>query len=476
MDREIEKIWKNTLDQIREEVPPPVVESVLCYARLTLEGDCACLSFPHDYMINLLTHQVKCIVSETISEEIGRKVELRLAVDESLAVEKQEAEEKDFLDDNFLKASYRIVEEVRPKADSGRVDPLQCKLFDPLADPINPKYNFDSFVRGHHNDLSYAAALAVSQDPGKAYNPLFIYAGSGLGKTHLMHAIGHRTRRLKQGLRICYVTAENFTYELIDGIQHPDRMPAFRDKYRGVDLLLIDDIQFLIRKTQTQEAFFHTFNALYEKGKQIVITCDRPPRDLQTMEERLISRFSWGLTTDIQQPDFETRLAIMRKKCEENKYRLSDQILQFIADAVTTNVRDLEGCLTKVSAYSQFSLKPLELEDAKRLLGDLIKRPAGRGPQMDEIIKSVCNFYSIGEKDLVGTSRKACFVMPRQTAIWLIRELTQVSLMDIGDRIGGRDHSTILHSIQRCQYRQAEDPEYAAAVNRLKIKLTGIKD
>jgi chromosomal replication initiator protein len=291
-----------------------------------------------------------------------------------------------------------------------------------------------------------------------------------------MHAIGHRTREMKGGLRICYVTAEDFTYELIDGIQHPDRMPAFRDKYRGVDLLLIDDIQFLIRKTQTQEAFFHTFNALYEKGKQIVITCDRPPRDLQTMEERLISRFSWGLTTDIQPPDFETRLAIMRKKCEENRYRLSDQILQFIAEAVTTNVRDLEGCLTKVSAYSQFSDKPLELEDAKRLLGDLIKRPAGSGPQMDEIIKAVCKYYSISERDIVGTSRKACFVMPRQTAIWLIRELTQVSLMDIGDKVGGRDHSTILHSIQRCQYRQAEDPEYSAAVNRLKIKLTGIKD
>ncbi len=476
MGRETNKIWQNTLNQIREEVPPPVVESVLRYANLTLEGDSAILSFPADYMLNLLTHQVRCIVAETISEELGRKIDLELAVDESLAMESNEADDKDFLDENFVKASFRIVDEVRPRAETTRVDPLQGKLFDPQADPLNPKYTFGSFVRGHHNDLSYAAALAISQDPGKAYNPLFIYAASGLGKTHLMHAIGHRTREAKGTLRICYVTAENFTYELIDGIQHPERMPAFRDKYRGVDLLLIDDIQFLIRKTQTQEAFFHTFNALYEKGRQIVITCDRPPRDLQTMEERLISRFSWGLTTDIQPPDFETRLAIVRKKCEENKYRLSDQILQFIAEAVTTNVRDLEGCLTKVSAYSQFSTHSLELDDAKRLLGDLIKRPAGQGPQMDEIIKTVCAYFSVSEQNLVGTSRKACFVMPRQTAIWLIRELTQVSLMDIGDRIGGRDHSTILHSIQRCQYRQAEDSEYAVVVNKLKIKLTGIKD
>jgi chromosomal replication initiator protein len=324
--------------------------------------------------------------------------------------------------------------------------------------------------------LSYAAALAISQDPGRAYNPLFIYAGSGLGKTHLMHAIGHRARELHEGLRICYVTAEDFTYELVDSIQHPERMPAFRDKYRGVDLLLIDDIHFLIRKTQTQEAFFHTFNSLYEKGRQIVITSDRPPRDHQTMEDRLTSRFTWGLTTDIQPPDFETRLAIVRKKCEENRYRLSDEILQFVAEAVTTNVRDLEGCLTKVSAYSQFSIKTLNLEDAKRVLGDLIKRPFGQGPQMNEIIKAVCNYFSVSEGELVGTSRKACYVLPRQTAIWLIRELTQRSLMDIGDRIGGRDHSTILHSIQRCQYRQKEDPEYAAAVKRLKIKLSGIED
>jgi len=476
MDREFDKIWKNTLDQIREEVAPPVVESLLCHAKLTIAGDEACLTFPEDYMLNLLTQHVKIIVAETISEEIGRKVELKLAADESLAVKGNKADDEELLDDNILKAGYRIIEEVKPKAEQVKPDPMQGKLFDPLADPLNPRYTFENFVRGHHNDLSYAAALAVSEDPGKAYNPLFIYAPSGLGKTHLMHALGHRARKLKAGLRICYVTAEDFTYELVDSIQHQVRMPAFRDKYRGVDLLLIDDIQFLIRKTQTQEAFFHTFNTLFHKGRQIVITSDRPPRDLQTMEERLISRFSCGLITDIQPPDYETRLAIVRKKCEEKNYCIGIDIAQYIAEAVTTNVRDLEGCLTKISAYSGFSLKPLSLEDAKRLLSDLIKRPAGQGPQMDEIIKAVCNQFSVSERDLIGTSRKASIVLPRQTAIWLIRELTQVSLMEIGDRIGGRDHSTILHSIQRCQYRQVEEPEYGVTINKLKIKLTGIKD
>ncbi len=476
MDRDLDKIWQNALNHIREEVPPPVVESILRYTSLRIEGDCAVIGFPSDYMINLLTHQVKCIVAETLEEELGRKIELRLAVDESLTIEPKEEDSGEFLSERVLKAGYRIVDEVKPRVKKAAPDPMQGRLFDPHADPLNPRYAFEHFVRGQHNDLSYAAAIAVSQDPGKAYNPLFIYAGSGLGKTHLMHAIGHRARQLHEGLRICYVTAEDFTYELVDSIQHPERMPAFRNKYRGVDLLLVDDIQFLIRKTQTLETFFHTFNALYEKGRQIVITCDRPPRDLQEMEDRLISRFSWGLTTDIQPPDYETRHAIIRKKCEENHFQIPDVILQFIAEHVTTNVRDLEGCLKKVAAYSQFNSNPLTLDDAKRLLGDLIKRPAGQGPKMDDIIKAVCAHFSISEANLIGTSRKACYVTPRQTTIWLMRELTQVSLMDIGDRVGGRDHSTVLHSIQRCQHRQAEDPNYASDVSRLKIKLTGIED
>lgn len=474
MDRDSENIWKQTLDQIREELPPPVVESILCYARFSLEGDIATLKFPSDYLIDLLTHHAKCIVAETIEEKVGRKIELRFEVDKSIAVETKEDDDPDFLGNSLLKAGYRITEEVKPRPGRREMDPLQGKLFDPYADPLNPNYTFASFVRSSHSDLSYAAAMAVSQDPGKAYNPLFIYASSGLGKTHLMHAIGHRARELHKGLRLCYVTAEDFTYELIDGIQHLERMPAFRNKYRGVDLLLVDDIQFLIKKTQTQEAFFHTFNALHERGRQIVITSDRPPRDLQTMEERLTSRFAWGLTTDIQPPDYETRLAIIRKKCEENNFRLIDEVLQFIAENVTTNVRDLEGCLKKASAYSQFSLGSLTLDAAKRLLSDLIKRPAGQGPKIDEIIKAVCTQFNIGEDDLIGKSRKACFVLPRQTAIWLIKDLTQLTLMEIAERIGGRDHSTILHSIQQCQYRQVEDPNFKAIVLRLKVKLTGI--
>jgi len=474
MDRNPENIWKKTLDKIREELPPPVVESVLCYARLSLNSSIATLRFPSEYLLDLLSHQVKCIVAETLEEEIGEKIELRLSVDKSIAVETKEDNDSDFLGDGLLKAGYRIEDEVKPRSAKQISDPMQGKLFDPYADPLRPGYTFESFVRSPHSDLSYAAAMAVSQDPGKAYNPLFIYAASGLGKTHLMHAIGHRAREQHKGLRLCYVTAEDFTYELIDSIQHPERMPAFRNKYRGVDLLLIDDIQFLIKKTQTQEAFFHTFNALHEKGRQIVITADRPPRDLQTMEERLTSRFAWGLTTDIQPPDFETRLAIIRKKCEENNYRLYDDILQFVAENVATNVRDLEGCLKKVSAYSQFSVQPLTLEDAKRLLGDLIKRAPGQGPEVNEIIKAVCRMFAVSEDDLVGKSRKACYVMPRQTAIWLIKELTPLTLMEIAERIGGRDHSTILHSIQRCQYRQVEDKNFKATVNRLKVKLTGI--
>ncbi len=334
---------------------------------------------------------------------------------------------------------------------------------------LNPKYTFENFVVGPNNSLAHAAAVAVAESPGRAYNPLFIYGGVGLGKTHLMHAVGHSVAKRFPHLRIEYVSTETFTNELINAIRE-DRMAEFRERYRSVDLLLVDDVQFIAGKERTQEEFFHTFNALYEAHKQIILSSDRPPKEILTLEERLRSRFEWGLITDIQPPDLETRIAILKMNAEQRGLRISEEVLEYIARQVTSNIRELEGALMRVIAYA--SLNGLELTKAvaARALSEIFApREAQVEPQ--EVIQKVAERFGLRPEDLVGGGRKKEVVLPRQVAMYLVRELTRASLPEIGQLFGGRDHTTVLYAIQKIQELVENDREVQRLIQSLKEAL-----
>jgi chromosomal replication initiator protein len=313
---------------------------------------------------------------------------------------------------------------------------------------LNPRYTFENFVVGPSNRHAHAYSLAVAESPAKAYNPLFIYGGVGLGKTHLIQAICHQTKnRIKDNLKICYISSERFTNELIDAIQHHSTS-AFRQRYRNVDVLVIDDIHFIAGKESTQEEFFHTFNTLYDAHKQIVISSDRPPKEISNLQERLVSRFGWGLTTDIQPPDLETRVAILKKKIEREPVAMPDEVIFFIAQLIKTNIRELEGALIRTIAYSLLEEKPITLDLAKEVLKDLLKEPQ-KLITVDFIQRCVAEEFGIALHELKTRRRNKQIVLPRQIAMYLSRELTELSLPEIGNSFGGKDHTTVLHSYKK---------------------------
>jgi chromosomal replication initiator protein len=311
--------------------------------------------------------------------------------------------------------------------------------------PFKAKYTFDTFVIGAGNRFAHAAALAVSETPGVVYNPLFIYGGVGLGKTHLLHAVGQYVEDQDPSMRVRYVTCENFTNDFINSVR--DNAPlGFQKRYRENDILLIDDIQFLEGKIETQEAFFHTFNALYEENKQLVITSDRHPKYIPTLENRLVSRFEWGLVTDIQPPDLETRIAILRKKALMDQLQVDNDVLTFIASKVSTNIRELEGALVRILAYASLYGRTVSVALAEEVLKDILLDATYREIPVELIQHEVCRYFGISKGDLVGSSRSRAFAYPRQVAMYLCRELTDESLPKIGRAFGGRDHSTVMHS------------------------------
>jgi chromosomal replication initiator protein len=314
----------------------------------------------------------------------------------------------------------------------------------PLPSGLNPRYIFDTFVVGNSNRLAHAACQAVAERPAAQYNPLFLYGGVGLGKTHLLHAIGHVA--VANGLQVLYVSSEEFTNELINAIR-AQNTSAFRDKYRTIDVLLVDDIQFIAGKESTQEEFFHTFNALHGNGKQIVMTSDRPPKALITLEDRLRSRFEWGLIADIQAPDLETRQAILRDKAESHDSTIPDSVLDFIARQVQSNIRELEGALNRVLAYARLTGSALTPELAASALADLMARPTT--VTLDELVMTVADFYSISRDDLLGRGRNKELVHPRQVVMYLAREELQLTLPQIGESLGGRDHTTVIYGVEK---------------------------
>jgi len=364
-----------------------------------------------------------------------------------------------------VKVQYVCTEEEAAPAPAV-APPKQSKLdFDNNDHQLNLRYTFDSFVVGKSNEFAHAASRAVAEQPSKAYNPLFLYGGVGMGKTHLMHAIGHTIKKRNPAMRLCYVSAEKFTIEVINSLRF-DRMITFRDRFHTVDVLLVDDIQFIAGKERTQEEFFHTFNALYEQQKQIVISSDCLPKDINSIEERLRSRFEWGLIADIQPPDLETKIAILQKKAENDRFPLPDDVAEYIARAIKSNVRELEGALTRLMAYASLTGATVSLATAQQVLRNIIASQEKR-VTIDLIQKRVSEHFNLREQDLKVRSNTRAIAFPRQVAMYIVKQLTTASLPEIGRQFGGKHHTTVLHSINKIEELRRSDKDLNRVITRL---------
>ena len=342
----------------------------------------------------------------------------------------------------------------------------QSKLdFESSDNQLNARYTFESFVVGKSNEFAHAASRAVAEQPSKAYNPLFLYGGVGMGKTHLMHAIGHTIKQRNPAARLCYISAEKFTIEVINSLRF-DKMFSFRERFHTVDVLLVDDIQFIAGKERTQEEFFHTFNALYEQHKQIVISSDCLPKDINSIEERLRSRFEWGLIADIQPPDLETKIAILHKKAENDHFLLPDEVAEYIARAIKSNVRELEGALTRLMAYASLTGAAVSLATAQQVLRNIIASQEKR-VTIDLIQKRVSEHFNLREQDLKVRSNTRAIAFPRQVAMYIVKQLTTASLPEIGRQFGGKHHTTVLHSINKIEEMRRSDKELNRTITRL---------
>jgi len=355
-----------------------------------------------------------------------------------------------------------------PEAAAGAVAlaAKQARLdFDSVDHQLSPRYIFDTFVVGASNQFAHAASLAVAEQPSKAYNPLFLYGGVGMGKTHLMQAVGHRIKKRNPSTRLTYISAEKFTNEVINSLRF-DRMSSFRDRFRTVDVLLVDDIQFIAGKERTQEEFFHTFNALYEQQKQIVISSDCPPKEISAIEERLRSRFEWGLIADIQPPDLETKIAILQKKAESERVLLPDEVAEFIARSIKSNVRELEGALTRLLAYGSLTGADINLPTAQQVLKNIIATQEKK-VTIELIQKRVGEQFGLREQDLKMRSNSKAIAFPRQIAMYLVKQLTSASLPEIGRQFGGKHHTTVLHSIHKIDALRRSDKDLNRTLNKL---------
>ncbi len=367
---------------------------------------------------------------------------------------------------NFITPSQDNIRKYAPLPDSNsNSEDLHTSI-------LNPKYTFDTFVIGNGNRFAHAASLAVAESPAKAYNPLFLYGGVGLGKTHLMHAIGHFVLSQNPSLKVLYVSSEKFTNELINAIKD-DKNEEFRYKYRNIDILLIDDIQFIGGKERTQEEFFHTFNALYEANKQIILSSDKPPKEITTLEERLRSRFEWGLIADIQPPDLETRIAILRKKAQLEKLDVPNDVMVFIADKIASNIRELEGALNRVIAYSSLTENEITVDMAAEVLKDVLSNNKAKPINSNTIQEAVARYFDLKLDDLKSKRRTRDISFPRQIAMYLCRELTDMSLPKIGDEFGGRDHTTVIHAFDKILEDIENSPEIRRSVDEIKRNLLG---
>ncbi len=423
----MEMVWEQVLGIVRSELNTPTFKTWFEHtAPLDLTDSSMVVAVQNDFAKDWLESRYSGLLSSALKEVTGASLSPEFIVSpDSISVDSPPSS---------LASTESVTEESPPQAREIR--------------EFNPKYTFDSFVIGASNRFAHAAALAVAESPGRAYNPLFIYGGVGLGKTHLLQAIGRYVHLGYPHMKVKYVSTEQFTNDFINSIgdKNKRRIEGFRRQYRTNDVLLVDDIQFLKGKEGTQEEFFHTFNALQQAGKQVVLSSDRPPKDIATLEDRLRSRFEMGLITDIQPPDLETRIAILRRKVEAENLDVPPEVLSFVAGRVSSNIRELEGALIRVVAYSSLTRHPVDLDLAKEVLKDIFPEKSSRRISIAMIQKEVCDYYSINHQELVGAKRSQSIVYPRQIAMYLARELTDLSLPSIGNEFGGRDHTTVMHA------------------------------
>lgn len=403
--------------------------------------------------VSLIEKKYREFLEITVCEVMDDKYTIRLISDEDLEHEEKIKKEK--------------IKKEEPKKDNNNSNNLSLNL--------NPNYTFDTFVVGNNNSLAHAASVAVAESPGEVYNPLFIYGGVGLGKTHLMQAIAHFIIENNPNKKVLYVTSETFTNELIDAIRNKENAEkgnaAFRNRYRNIDVLLIDDIQFIIGKESTQEEFFHTFNALQTQGKQIILTSDKPPKEMETLEERIRSRFEWGLMADIGVPDYETRMAILRKKAESDNFDIDDEVLSYIANNIKSNVRELEGALNKLLAYNNLVHIPITMDIAEKELANIITpdKPREITPQL--IIEVVSEHFHISVDQMISKTRSSDVAKPRQIAMYLCKNMTDSPLDTIGSLLGGRDHSTIIHGIKKVTEEYETNETTRTLIETIKKKI-----
>jgi chromosomal replication initiator protein len=449
-------VWAKAIKRFDETVRPHQREWLDQTRPVGLVEDTALLAAPNDFVKEYLETRMRPLLVSALSEELGREVQIAVTVqrsEESSAPDVIDDDTDDSFDDfDDLPDTFATPD---PRLASGRAEGFGGPAMDYRTSGgagvidrdarLNPKYTFDTFVIGSSNRFTHAAAVAVAEAPAKAYNPLFIYGDSGLGKTHLLHAMGHYAKRLVPGLKVRYVSSEEFTNDFINSLRD-DKMHNFQSRYRSVDLLLIDDIQFLERAERTQEEFFHTFNTLHNANKQIVISSDRSPRQLSTLEDRLRTRFEWGLITDVQAPDLETRIAILRKKAAQEGMNPPPEVLEFIASKIQSNIRELEGALIRVTAFASLNRQDVEMKLAENVLKDLISDSDAPEITAATIMAVASEYFTVDIDDLVSASRSRELVNARQIAMYLCRELTDLSLPKIGELFGGRDHTTVMHA------------------------------
>ncbi len=446
MNTQLAETWEKVLKILKVEIMSEVSYNtwILGLKPIGMRNGVFMISVPNELTLDIINQRYMLLFKESIKHVLNQDVDVQCMVGEPESDDSKSEEE------------------------------MQKDVIKPAAEAfgsLNSKYTFDSFVIGNSNRFAHAASVAVAESPANAYNPLFLYGGVGLGKTHLMHAIGHHIQANNPKAKVVYVSSEKFTNELINSIRY-DKNLDFRNKYRNVDVLLVDDIQFIAGKESTQEEFFHTFNELYEARKQIIISSDRPPNEIPTLEDRLRTRFAWGLQADIQAPDFETRIAILKKKAEIEKYVVSSDVMVYIATKIKSNIRELEGALTRVMAYSSLTNnKNITVDLAAEALKDIISSSQTRSITIDLIQDVVANYYNLSVQELKSQRRTRNVAYPRQIAMYLSRKLTDMSLPKIGDEFGGRDHTTVIHAYEKISTALKSDDSLASAIRIITKKV-----
>ena len=452
MTNNFEKIWLQASETLRTMVNADLFNLWFDPIRPgSINEDTAVLIVPNDFCAVWLKDNYLELLQDVLAHITGKKLNIQLEINETIADEVH-------------------VQATDASKDAAETQPVSTRQRGSSEKPFNPKNTFSTFVVGDNNNFAHAAAMAVAQSPGRSYNPLFLYGGVGLGKTHLLHAIGHNVLKENPKLKVSYLSSEKFTNKYIDAIQNND-LAKFRRTYRKTDVLLIDDIQFLSGKERIQEEFFHTFNALHEAHKQIVMTCDRPANEIKNLEHRLVSRFEWGLVTDMQPPDFETRLAILRKKGLSLGVEVPDEVVDFLAKRIRTNIRRLEGALIRVSSYQSLTGKPVTPSAVEGLLKDVLHEEGRTVVSIGNIQKRVAEHYDIRLADMTSRRRPENIAFPRQIAMYLAREMTGKSLNSIGEAFGGRDHGTVLHACRLVRDRMEQHTDVRQAVRYLESQI-----